>query len=165
MSLLAQGLDVWHEWVNSGALAAFAVFVCWLVSRLATHGGKKALELGERYVRTTENLHDTLRKSDSERTKLCQQHAVALENTGIAVADSNKHLERLVQIHEMPGGIVHDAADSIAQGSVDLQRMKQVALQACRMCREISEKELPDSASRVKAHCDEIERIIESGDE
>ena len=160
MLIYAQALNDWHEWVNSGALAAFAVFVCWLVSRLATQGGKKALELGERYVRTTEELHETLREAENNRTELCQRHAVGLEGTVEAIATSNKHLERLVSIHEEPGGSVVEAIDTIQSGHDDMQRMKQAAIRACKMCRAISKRECPDSADEVAKHCEEIERII-----
>ena len=160
MYLLAQGLDAWHEWVNSGALAAFAVFVCWLVSRLATQGGKKALELGERYVRTTEELHNTLRAAEETRSDLCSRHAVGLESVTIAVNHGNEHLQRLVAIHEAPDGAVTNAVEIISEGQQDIQRMKQAALAACRMCREISQKEIPNSANEVAKHCDEIERVI-----
>ena len=126
-------LRLWHDWVNTGALAAFAVFACWMASRLVIHGGKKALELGERYIRSTEDLHKTLKDVEDARQTLCEQHADGV--TALAKAD---HIR---------GGDIH--------------RMKRAAVQACRMCREISRREIPQSADEVDRHCAEMERIIE----
>lgn len=147
MTLLAQNLAEWHQWANSGALATFAIFVCFVVYRLATQGGKKALEFGERYVISTESLHETLRKTEEQRSQLCERHAQGLETITDVMSTNTGHLKRLVELHEGPAGS-------------DMQRMKRAALQACRMCREISQKEIPNSASEVSRHCDEIERVI-----
>lgn len=159
-TLLAQDLAAWHDWVNSGALAAFAVFVCWVIYRVITHGGVKAFELGERYVRSTESLHDTLQSAEQAREKLCESHAKGLENMTLAVAVGNDSLKQLVDIHRNPDSPVMEAVQQINEGSADVQRFKLAALQACRMCREISQKEIPNSANEVAKHCDEIERVI-----
>lgn len=121
-------LAQWHDWVNTGALGAFAVFVCWLGNRIVT----KALTWGERYIKSTESLHDTLQRAEEARNTLCEKHA-----NGI--------------------GLV---AEAIEIGGTDLRRMKLVAIQACRMCRDVSRREIPDSAAEVDRHCSEIERII-----
>ena len=162
MELLAQAatVDKWHDWVNTGALAAFAVFVCWMFSKIITHGGKKAFEFGERYIKSTESLHDTLAQAEEHRSQLCARHASGLESVTSEVEKSNHHLERLVQIHEAPDGAVTESIGAIHAASDDVQRIKAAALTACQMCREISKAELPNSAEAVGKHCDEIERII-----
>lgn len=72
---------------------------------------------------------------------------------------SNKHLERLVVLHEAQGDI-GKATKTITASHDDIQRGKQAFCQACTMFREVSAKEFPNSADRVAFHCDEIERII-----
>ncbi len=74
----------WHAWVNEAALAAFAVFACFVVYKVVMHGGKKAMELGERYVTSTESLHETLRASEDNRSRLCERHAAGLRQAGDA---------------------------------------------------------------------------------
>ena len=160
MYLFAQALSDWHDWVNTGALAAFAVFVCWMVAKIVTHGGTKALEIGERYMRSTEALHDTLAEAERNRTELCTRHANGLETVTAEVEVSNGHLKRLVEIHEEPGGAVTESIEAIHSASSDVRRIKKAALTACEMCREIAQSELPNSAEAVSRHCDAIERII-----
>jgi len=158
-------LSQWHDWVNTGALAAFAVFVCWLFSRLVMAGGKKAMELGERYVTTTESLHQTLKQAEDSRTELCERHATGLEAIDESVKVSNVHLDKLVQLHTEPGQEVHDAVVAIHQGSDEIHRFKEIALRACQMCREVSEREIPNSAEEVAKHCEAIEKaLLESVD-
>lgn len=160
MILLGQDIQTWHTWVNSGALATFAVFVCWGVYRLIMLGGKKALGLGERYVTSTEALHATLKESENNRNKLCESHASGLRDMSGVLVESNAYLAHLVKLHEEPGNAIADAVEALALDHQDVQRFKKAALQACRMCREISRRELPDSADEVSRHCDEIERLI-----
>ena len=160
IELLAQTLSEWHDWVNTGALAAFAVFVCWTAYKLVMHGGAKALEIGERYMRSTESLHDTLAEAEKNRTELCARHAAGLESVTSEVSVSNNHLKRLVEIHEEPDGAVTQSIEAIHIASSDVRRIKKAALTACEMCREIAQSELPNSAEAVSRHCDAIERII-----
>jgi hypothetical protein len=150
----------WHAWVNEAALAAFAVFACFVVYKVVMHGGKKAMELGERYVTSTESLHETLRASEDNRSRLCERHAAGLEDVTEAVSVGNQHLSQLVQLHQAPGGSVHDAIGVIHKDHVDIQRGKRVMLHACRMCREVARREFPNSAAEVDKHCAEIEREI-----
>ncbi len=97
-------LQQWHDWVNTGALAAFAVFVCWMASRLLTHGGKKALEIGERYVTSTEELHTTLKDAEVARNKLCGQHADGIDNLATVVASQNANTDKMCEaISELSG--------------------------------------------------------------
>lgn len=129
----------WRDWINDGFLAAFVLFVFYIIYLIVRHGGKKALELGERYVKSTENLHDTLKEAEDNRNKLCERHATVLGKVTELVDVNRNHLQI---------------------GQTDMQRMKQAAVRACRMCKEISVKELPDSAAEVARHCDEIERVL-----
>lgn len=129
----------WREWVSEGFLGLFALFVCYLVHRLVMFGGRRLLALGERYVSSTETLHATLKEAEDNRNKLCDRHASVLEQVTELVNVNKGHLQ---------------------EGQTDMQRMKQAAVHACRMCREISMKEIPDSAAEVARHCDEIERVI-----
>jgi hypothetical protein len=76
------------------------------------------------------------------------------------VAESNKHLSRLVDIHEKPGEQIHRATIEISETNHDVERMKAAALRACEMCRQVAAIECPQSASVVNGHCSEIERII-----
>jgi septation ring formation regulator EzrA len=153
-----EDLGQWYTWVNNGALGAFAVFVCFMFYRLATAGGRKALEIGERYVASTEQLHETLEKAEAKRAELCSSHAAGLHEMAEGMAESNACLMRLVELHEE--GDVHQAVVKIDQASDEMQRMKQVVRQACHMCRAISAREFPNSAAEVATHCDEIERVI-----
>lgn len=111
-----------RELLNYGPLGLFAAGVCWMVYKGLRHGGTKALDIGERYVASTEKLHDTLRETIDKQQTLCQGH------------------------HEILA--THD------------DRMRQAALAACKMCREISQKDLPNSADAVGRHCDQIEQIL-----
>lgn len=160
MELLAQNLGEWHQWVNSGALAAFAVFVCFLGYRVTMYGGKKALELGERYIVSTETLHETLRASEEDRTKLCSRHADGLATMASAMEISNKHLAQLVTLHTQPGGNVHDAVCEIAEVKRDVAIGKRVMLHACDLCQRVAEREFPGSAADVTAHCEQIRKAI-----
>ena len=154
------GLAQWHDWINTGALAAFSMFVCVLVYKMLMHGGKKALEIGERYVRSTEELHGTLKDVESHRNELCNRHATGLEDVTTQVAESNNHLKRLVEIHEQPGGDVKESINATHRAAEDVARMKRAAIRACEMCRRVAKTEMPDSSDEVGRHCDEIERII-----
>jgi len=160
MILLAQTVSDWHDWVNTGALAAFAVFVCWMAAKIVTHGGKKAFELGERYIKSTETLHDTLAEAEENRTQLCSRHAEGLEHMTTEVAVGNNHLKRLVEIHEAPDGAVTESIQAIHSANHDVQRIKRAAITACEMCREIVNAELPNSAEAVGRYCDEITKTI-----
>jgi len=154
-------LSEWHQWVNDGALAAFAVFVCVLVYRIVVHGGNKLLQIGERYVSSTEQLHDTLKDSEDNRSKLCDRHATGLEAMAGAMQVSNRHLDRLVHLHEDPGGNVHDAIGTIHDNNKSMQQVKRALQEACELWRYICKQEFPNCAERVGQHCDAIKQIID----
>jgi hypothetical protein len=154
----------WHAWVNDAALAAFAVAVCFMVYKIVFHGGRKAVELGERYVSSTEALHDTLREADQQQKVLCQQHADTLVTLNDHFSESLQvqsrscqHLETLVLAH---GPDWAATVNRINDQCDDMQRMKAAAVRACEMCRHIAQAEFPNSAAKVNEHCDEIERLI-----
>lgn len=62
------------ELLRYGPLGAFALAVCWGGWLALKHGGSKALVLGERYVTSTEKLHDTLKLSTAAQQAQCDQH-------------------------------------------------------------------------------------------
>lgn len=117
------------EMLRYGPLGAFALAVCWGGWIIIRHGGAKAYSLGERYVASTEKLHDTLKESMDNQQSLCDQHGKLVSET---VATVRTH-------------------DETFRGAVR---------SACDMCRTVSAKEFPGSASEVDKHCREIERII-----
>ena len=148
------------EWASEllryGPLGAFALAVCWGGWILLKTGGTKAYMLGERYVISTEALHDTLKESDKQQKELCEGHANAVESLDTSMAaslviqqEACQHLRSLV----VTGSVV-------TENQADLHKMKAVMIQACHMCRVVAAKEFPDSAAKVSEHCAEIERII-----
>ena len=161
MALIGQDFSSWHALVNEAALAAFAVGVCFTVYKVLMHGGKKLAELGERYVMSTETLHDTLAKSDQSRAELCARHADGLEVLSETMQEGTSHLQRLVQLHEATGP-VGVAVSKIDDAKHDMSRVKKSIRHACDMCRSVSAREFPNSAADVGKHCDEIERAIGS---
>ena len=152
------------ELLRYGPLGAFALAVCWGGWILIRAGGTKAYVLGERYVISTEKLHDTLKESDEQQKKLCNAHATALESLDASLdaslvvqQESCGHLESLVKAHSPQWS---SRVEQINENAKDLQRVKSAMIQACEMCRSVSSQEFPSSAAKVAEHCTEIERII-----
>ena len=149
-------VDWVSEMLRYGPLGAFALAVCWGGWILLMRGGEKAYTLGERYVESTEKLHDTLKESDEQQKKLCEAHATALESLDASIdaslvvqQESCRHLQTLVET-----GVV------VSSNQRDLRSVKAAMVQACEMCRTMATKEFPDSATKVSEYCTEIERII-----
>jgi hypothetical protein len=152
------------ELLRYGPLGAFALAVCWGGWILIREGGAKAYTLGERYVASTEKLHDTLKESDEQQKELCNSHAASLASLDSSLAKSLTvqqcscdHLETLVQAHSPRWAATVEVVNVNAR---DLQRVKAAVVQACEMCRVVAEKDFPASAPEVNKHCAEIERII-----
>lgn len=152
------------ELLRYGPLGAFALAVCWGGWILLMKGGTNAYMLGERYVLSTERLHDTLKESDEQQKKLCNAHSQAMESLDASLdrslvvqEESCRHLDKLVQAHSPHWA---ENVELVAANAHDLQRVKSAITQACEMCRIVSSKEFPDSAEKVAEHCTEIERII-----
>jgi hypothetical protein len=144
------------ELLRYGPLGAFALAVCWGGWILLMRGGEKAYTLGERYVQSTEKLHDTLKESNEQQRKLCEDHATALESLDTSIdaslvvqQESCRHLQSIVET-----GLI------IAASRVDLRQVKAAMIQYSQICRVVSGKEFPDSAVKVAEHCTEIERIF-----
>lgn len=153
----------WLPLVNTSALAAFALFVMSAIWKLGKIGGTKAMELGQRYVTSTEALHETLRQSQQKQHELCTTHATAIQDVVLVSAkqigiseESRDYLKSLAENY----GPKWQASGAAQHNAEDLQRVKRVIGVACRMCRDIAAKEFPDSSDKVSGHCDEIERII-----
>lgn len=153
----------WLPLVNTSALSAFAVFVMMAIWRLGRVGGAKALDLGQRYVASTESLHETLRKSQEKQQELCATHSVAVQEVvlvsakQIAVAEESRDYLRSMANNYGGDWKAGGAAEHNAE---DLQRVKRAVGVACRLCRDLTAAEFPNSAGRVNEHCDEIERIV-----
>jgi len=163
--LLEASFAQWHQWVNDAALAAFAVFVCVVFYRIVMHGGRKALEIGERYVGSTEKLHDTLKQAEDSRSKLCERHANGLETITSAVQIGNNHLDKLVHMHEHPQGDVTQAIQAIHEDHRSIDQVKLAMIEACEAWRYVCKQEFPGCAEKVARHCDAIERIISEQDQ
>lgn len=162
----------WHQMFSTSALAAFAVFVCFGLWKIVSIGGRRALALGERYVASTEKLHDTLKESDIKQKELCEGHRQSLEIMSEAV-DENiliqreqcEHLKTLVDLHQAPSGPV---TTSIAQTCAihrDMGKMKQIVKHHCAMCRVIARNEFPAIADQLDEHCNAMERLIQDSGE
>lgn len=157
----------WHQLVNDGALAAFAIFVIWALWRIGSIGGRRMLELGDRYVSTTESLHDALKDADRQQKELCQSHQTTLtvlaesvdENT-IIQREQCCHLKELVDLYTSPGAAVVHSMHQTDSLHGDMKRMKRAAVRACEMCRTIANNEFPNSAAKIDEHCTEIEKLI-----
>jgi hypothetical protein len=80
------------DWVSEllryGPLGAFALAVCWGGWIALRAGGAKAYTLGERYVASTEKLHDTLKESLDVQQTLCTQHG---DSVGKISANVSSH--------------------------------------------------------------------------
>lgn len=152
------------ELLRYGPLGAFALAVCWGGWILLKEGGAKAYQLGERYVMSTEKLHDTLKESDQLQKDMCNTHATALKSLDVSLdaslvvqEESCEHLKSLVAAHS-PKWAAN--VERVNENAKDLQRVKQAVVHACEMCRVVSSQEFPASAAKVAEHCSEIERII-----
>ena len=162
----------WHPLLNTGALAAFAVFVLYALWKIGAHGGKKAFELGERYVASTEKLHDTLKESDIKQKELCEGHRQSLEIMSEAV-DENiliqreqcEHLKTLVDLHQAPSGPVTMSMAQTCAIHQDIGKMKQIVKHHCAMCRVIARNEFPAIADQLDEHCNAMERLIQDSGE
>jgi hypothetical protein len=150
--------------INYGVLGILVMFVLVAVWKLGSKGGAKVAELGERYVRSTESLHATLQESNIRQQSMCQSHNLAMEDLSeslerqVVVLDKScSHLESLDRAH---GSEWQKTMHIVHENSHDIQRGKKAALRFCEMCQLLCESEFPNSAVRVREHCDEIKRII-----
>jgi hypothetical protein len=162
----------WYSMANQGALAAFAVAVMYGLWRIVSYGGSRALQLGERYVSSTEVLHEALKESDLKQKELCEGHREALTMMTESI-DENiviqrqqcEHLRTLVDLHQSPSGPVTGSIAATHSIHGDMKRMKRAAVRACEMCRAIAHTEFPNSAQQIDRHCVEIERLIQDSGE
>lgn len=117
---------------------------------------EKQTEVCSAHVDTVKVLGDTL----AQQTEAARSAQKSAAEAAAAVAEGNKHLAHLVELHEKPGATIHQATVKIGTTADDMTRMKAAARRACTMCRTVAAKECPNSAAEVDKHCDEIERII-----
>jgi hypothetical protein len=105
---------------------------------------------------------DSIDNREDKQMELCGKHA---DNLG-RIADLGETQAALLQAaHDSVKALVArseqpDAPFSTVKTNLDIQRMKQAAIKACAMCRQVAATECPDSAKVVNEHCSEIERII-----
>ena len=101
------------EMLRYGPLGAFALAVCWGGWIVLRHGGAKAYTLADRYVTSTEKLHDTIKESMNQQQSLCDQHGKAVIATTEAIQSHDDALRvavrsacemcRTVSAKEFPG--------------------------------------------------------------
>lgn len=150
--------------VNYGVLGVLVAFVLLALWKVGNYAGAKIITYVERYVASTEKLHDTLEESGRQQQSLCNRHADALEVLGttltkqeVIATQSCAHLEKLVACHN--GGWAQ-RINMIEQNNRELQRCKQLTLKVCEATKSLVQREFPNSAEEISRHCDEIERII-----
>ncbi len=158
----------WHPIVNTGALAAFAVFVLYALWRIGSIGGKEVLGLAKRHVENTEVLVATLQDSDRKQKELCEGHreslvlmAGSVEENTVIQKEQRDHLKKLVELHESPTGAVVKSMGETHSLHRDMGRMKQAFRYHCEMCRVVARNEFPNSAQQVNEHCDKMERLVQ----
>lgn len=71
-------MSEWEWLVNGGIAATVLILVVKWLGRTADKLIDKALPLGERYVGSTEKLHDTLKDNMASQQALCQVHSQAI---------------------------------------------------------------------------------------
>ena len=96
--------------------------------------------LGNRYVASTEKLHDTLQLTNDKRDTLCERHADSL----VVLAGSLQS---------------HNENTAVACNTV--RQLKGVAREACHLGRTIISNPGQVDIPRVAAHLSEMERIID----
>lgn len=85
------------ELLRYGPLGAFALAVCWGGWIVLRHGGAKAYQLGERYVASTEKLHDTLKESMDNQQALCDSHGKLVNDTARAIDEHDEAFRSAVR--------------------------------------------------------------------
>lgn len=168
--------------VNYGVLGILILYVLWALWKIVSRGGSKLMELGDkavttgielgnRYVSTTEALHDTLKEESSARRladerqrEMCSVHASTLQTVSDSIqlqtefaAKACEHLDMLARAH---GSDWQATLKLIHTNNVDLLKVKRAAVHACDMCDHLCKTEFPSSAEKVSQHCDEIKKII-----
>ena len=137
--------------------------------------------LAEKWLAETKDFHGRLTErletvavrmesmgiQQKDQHDMCNRHADLMETVGDSLSggvtiqkEAVRQLGRLVEIHEAPAGTVTQATKQISVMQHDIERGKKALRHACEMCRRVSEKEFPNSASEVARHCDEIEKAI-----
>ena len=168
----------WLAQLQNFGLAAFLLgivlfglyrFVSFILHKLFDKDG-----LADKWVADNKKFYDTLTErlelinvGQEKQQEMCDRHADLMETVGDSMAEgvtiqkeAVRQLGRLVEIHEAPAGTVTQATKQISDMRHDIDRGKKALRHACEMCRRVSEKEFPNSASEVARHCDEIEKAI-----
>ena len=152
------------EMLRYGPLGAFALAVCWGGWRSIVYIGHKLFDddkgIVPVWVADERRWRVGLTERLEQQSVVCGQHKTVLEEQKIVSLATEKHLARLVDLHEKPGEAIKQATVHIATTTKDVESLKAAALRACEMCRSVAKIECPDSATVVNQHCDEIERII-----
>jgi len=162
----------WHGYVNDGALAAFAVFIVWALWRAANSVSNKVWPLVNRYVGSTEELHNALKENQDKQHELCMGHQRTINglsesvsvNTGIQ-QEQCQHLRRLVDIHEKPGEVVSQSIAQTEEMHRHMQKEKRVVLHMCEICRRVVHENFEDTAESVDPLLREVERLIQDSGE
>jgi len=167
--------DTTTDWVgfffDKGVLGAFAVAVALVV-------WYKILPWGERYISSTEKLHDVLQVTQAKQIETCESHIASLgqmatmidETVKIGItardqasvaaslaAEGNKSLSSID--HTLTG-----RTQLLIATAHGVSQLKAVALSNCEMCRKVAQQlstQFPSVAAEIGPHCDAIKKKLE----
>lgn len=150
-------MDDWvSELLRYGPLGLFAAGVCYVVWWGLRNGSGKLYQLGERYVASTESLHDSLIESDKEQANICKTHAAGLTKIADAAQKTSDTLIELRAMHVGP-----DGKYTQAQAIDDVRKLRQAAKRACEMCEFLAVREdVPEADKRIAEHVAAIRKIM-----
>ncbi len=153
------------ELFNYGVLGIILATSAWALWRIVVYLAAKLFDddkgLLVQYVRDNRNflqameLREQKRDARDDRQQLlCDRHAELIDGGNDIAERTAASLDKLVSLHDDPASIF-----SAAQANSDLEKLKHVAIEGCKMCRSVAEQ-WPRVAEMVNMHCDAIEEIV-----
>jgi len=160
----------WAQLANTTGVAVAVLaavgFALWRLGKVITHKifGNPDINppvpgVIDTYLGQQKDFFDTLKTHSTIQQELCSKHASALDTISVVLTAHNglavhrtDVLDSLMLQHTDP-----TIQGSTAEAILTVEQMRQAALAACSMCREMDHG---DDQNRVQVHCDAIENIL-----